>query len=125
MFRRHRRRCTRIGCGGGANADERTILRQRARRRSSTGSGLISGLPGTALRKTFSSCAALQQYQKLCRSTATRTTAFMNASCGERGAGPRRTPNPASMLELEGWDLEDLVIPPGLRRRRMQALQDD
>ena len=28
-------------------------------------------------------------------------------------------------LELEGWVLEDLVMPPGLRERRMQALQDD
>ena len=29
------------------------------------------------------------------------------------------------VLDLEGWDLEDLVMPPGLREWRLQALHDD
>ena len=29
------------------------------------------------------------------------------------------------VLELEGWDLEELEMPPGLRELRMQELLDD
>lgn len=68
----------------------------------------------------------LYKYQKLCRSTRDADYGVHERiMVSVERAHDELESCLFDVLELEGWDLEDLVMPPGLRERRMQALEDD
>lgn len=68
----------------------------------------------------------LYKYQSLCRTTRNNDLGVHDRIMSSvRLAHEELETCLFDVLELEGWDLEDLVMPPGLRDERLQALLDE